>query len=136
MKSVIKQTETDFTVCFHFTCNSESSCQFQIKLFSPHQFSVTFTDLKDNLNYKNKIQVVIKLTLFLFADILMDYCFNHSSTFWPCLSVCVSSPRVVQAWAAGPWARGSTAWSSWSYSASSGHQSASSLQAGSNASLA
>lgn len=50
--------------------------------------------------------------------------------------VSVSSPRVVQAWAVGPWARGPTVWSTWSYSASSGPPSASSLQAGSTAYLA
>lgn len=53
-------------------------------------------------------------------------------------SVCVSgsSPHVVQAWAVGPWAQGPTVWSTWSYSASCGPPSASSLQAGSTAYLA
>lgn len=55
---------------------------------------------------------------------------------WVFVHVLVSLPHVVQAWAVGPWVLGSTVWSTWSYFASSGRPSASSLQVGSTAYLA
>lgn len=48
----------------------------------------------------------------------------------------VCSPRAGPAWAAGPWGRGSTAWWTWSCSASCALPSASSLRVGSSASPA
>lgn len=73
----------------------------------------------------------------IMADSQVVWLFQqHSAHVFMFVCVSVSSPHVVQAWAVGPWARGSTAWSTWSYSASSGLPSASSLQADSNASPA